>query len=134
MIALDTNALVRLLVMDNEGQAGKVAQAVMAAENNSEQILILPEVLIETSWVLESIYSCERRELVDFLETLISSSTFTFPDPAIIRRVVDNFRKGGDFADHMIIEQARKLQARKVISFDRKLQKRFSGFVVDSFD
>ena len=34
----------------------------------------------------------------------------------------------------MIIEQAKKLQARKVISFDKKLQNRFSGFVVDSLD
>ena len=132
MIALDTNALVRLLVMDDEDQAKIVTQAVAEAESNAEQILILPEVLIETAWVLESVYNCERRELFDFLKTLIASSTFTFPDPAVIRKVVGRFAKGGDFADHMIVEQAKKYRARKVFSFDKKLQKHFPGYVVDS--
>ena len=134
MIALDTNALVRLLIADDQQQAEKVSRAIIAVENNSERILILPEVLIETCWVLESLYGCERKELVDFMEMLLSSAVFTYPDPAIVRKVVTMFRKGGEFADHMIIEQAKKLKARKVISFDKKLQKRYPEFVSDSLD
>ena len=83
----------RLLVVDDEQQAKKVARAIAAAESSSEQVLVLPEVLIENAWVLESIYRCERKELVAFMETLLSSVTFTFPDPAVIKNAVGRFKK-----------------------------------------
>ena len=56
MIAFDTNALVRMLIEDDKNQACIVQKVVALAEQNSLQIIILPEVLIETVWVLESIY------------------------------------------------------------------------------
>ena len=48
MIALDTNALVRLLIDDDEKQAGIVKELIVSTENQGRKILILTEVLIET--------------------------------------------------------------------------------------
>ena len=131
MIALDTNALVRLLIEDDRDQARKVRKIINLAEKNSIQVLILSEVLIETVWVLESVYRCNREEISQFLETLIFTPTFTFSDHQSIRRTVHQYKKEGDFADLLIVNQAKEQQAKKFISFDKKLQKNFPGYVIE---
>ena len=131
MIALDTNALVRLLIEDDRDQARKVRKIINLAEKNSIQVLILSEVLIETVWVLESVYQCNREEISQFLETLIFTPTFTFSDYQSIRRAVHQHNKEGDFADLLIVNQAKEKQAKKLISFDKKLQKNFPDYVVE---
>ena len=77
MIAFDTNAIVRMLVEDDIRQAETVKAIVTQVESAGDQILILPEVLIETVWVLESVYQCTRAEISGFLEALIHTPAFT---------------------------------------------------------
>jgi predicted nucleic-acid-binding protein len=105
MIAFDTNFVVRMLVEDDKKQAGAVRETVLYAEKNSIQILILSEVLIETVWVLESVYQCTKDEITQFL---------------------------GDFADFVIVEQAKQKQAKSFFSFDKKLQKKYPDYVVSN--
>ncbi|MBI9087156.1 MAG: type II toxin-antitoxin system VapC family toxin [Desulfobacterales bacterium] len=134
MIALDTNALVRLLIEDNEAQAKAVQQAVLTMENEGRQVVVLPEVLMETVWVLESVYQCTRKEIASFLENLLSVSTFRLVDALIIRQAVAQYKKRGDFADMVIVGQAKRQQARHLLSFDKKLQKLFPGYVVEKIE
>jgi len=44
------------------------------------------------------------------------------------------FSIDSDAEDLVIVNQAKRLQAKKLISFDRKLQNRFPGFVVASIE
>jgi len=129
VIALDTNALVRLLIEDNPDRARAVQAAVSHAEAGSQQVLILNEVLIETVWVLESVYGCPRNEIAGFLDTLMSAPTYAVPDKLVVQKAAVRYREGGDFADLIIVEQAKKHQAQKLLSFDKKLQKIFPDFV-----
>ncbi len=129
MIALDTNALVRLLVEDDPEQAAAVRQLVLFAEENSIELLILPEVLLETVWVLESVYDCQRDEISRFLQVLMATSAFTVPDEAVIRIVVRQYRKGMDFADALITSQAKKEKAWALFSFDKDLSIKLPDFV-----
>ena len=131
MIAIDTNALIRLLIEDSYRQAKAVQEIVIYAENNSLQILILNEVLIETVWVLESVYKCTRKDISQFLQRLITASVYTFTDSVLISRAVHQYKKGGDFADLLIICQAKKNKVEMFFSFDKKLQKKFTGYVYD---
>ena len=131
MIALDTNALVRVLVEDDRDQAKTVRKTITFAEKNSIPISILSEVLIETVWVLESVYHSTRDEIFEFLDTIIHTPTFTFSDYEAIRKAVHHYKKEGDFADLLIVNQAIEQQAKKLLSFDKKLQKKFPGFVVE---
>mgnify|MGYP000330226927 CR=1 FL=1 len=132
MIALDTNAIVRMLVEDDFRQAEIVKAIITQVESAGDQILILPEVLIETVWVLESVYQCTRAEISGFLETLIHTPAFTTNDPTVIRGVVSRYRHGGDFADLMIVIQAKRSKAKRLVSFDKKLQKMFPDYVVET--
>ena len=131
MIALDTNALVRLLIEDDERQALTVKKIIESSEKKGQQVMILTEVLIETVWVLESVYECTREDIYRFLETLTYTSVFTFSDPQIIVNAIRHFKKGGDFADLVIVMQSINHQAKKMISFDKKLQKLFPDYVVE---
>ena len=131
MISLDTNALVRMLIEDDRRQAKMIEETIALAEEKSIQILILSEVLLETVWVLESVYQCIREEISQFLEALIFTPIFTFVDSQVIRRATHEYKKGGDFADLLIVNQAKEHQAKKLISFDKKLQKKFPNFVVE---
>ena len=131
MISLDTNALVRMLIEDDRRQAKMIEETIALAEEKSIQILILSEVLLETVWVLESVYQCIREEISQFLEALIITPIFTFVDSQVIRRATHEYKKGGDFADLLIVNQAKEHQAKKLISFDKKLQKKFPDFVIE---
>ena len=133
MIALDTNALVRLLVEDDAQQASTVQQLVIFAEKKSIKILILPEVLLETVWVLESVYNCERNEISKFLQALIATATFTVSEDAVIRTVVRQYQKGADFADALIMNQAKKEKVLALFSFDKNLSKKYPEFVFNDF-
>ena len=113
MIALDTNALVRMLIEDDRRQAKMIEETIALAEEKSIQILILSEVLVETVWVLESVYQCIREEISQFLEALIFTPVFTFVDPQVIRRATHEYKKGGDFADLLIVNQTKQHQAKK---------------------
>jgi predicted nucleic-acid-binding protein len=130
MISLDTNALVRMLIEDDEDQFQAVRKAISLVEKNSSQILLLSEVLMETIWVLESIYQCTREDISEFLERLTITSTFAFADPEVIRRAVHQYKQGGDFADLIIVGKAKESRAKKFFSFDKKLQKKFPNYVV----
>ena len=132
MIALDTNALIRVLIEDDEAQARTVQRIISEAELSRRGVLILSEVVIETVWVLESVYQCNRQEITMMVENLLSAPTFFLPDSTVIRRSLKPYRKGGDFADLIIVGQAKHHRARKLFSFDRKLQKRFPDFVTES--
>jgi predicted nucleic-acid-binding protein len=128
MIAFDTNAIIRMLIEDDEHQAKIIRELVVQVEGNSDQIIILSEVLIETVWVLESVYHCTRDEIARFLEAILGSSTFAFDNPSVIRTSISQFKRGGDFANFVIINQAKRLGAKKLISFDRKLQKEIQKY------
>ncbi len=134
MIAFDTNALVRMLIEDDPDQVQIIREMVLYTEKHSGRIIILTEVLIKTVWVLESAYQCTRQEIFTFLETLLKTHTFVTSDPAAVRAAVAQYKKGGDFADLVIVNRARQLHVEKLISFDRKFQKKFPGYVVESLE
>ena len=50
MIALDTNALIRLLTEDDPEQAKIVREIILMAEENGIHIIVLSEVMIEVVW------------------------------------------------------------------------------------
>ncbi len=62
------------------------------------------------------------------------SAEFTFSEPLIIGNVIHHFKRGGDFADLVIVMQALNHQAKKIFSFDKKLQKLFPDYVVEKLD
>ena len=130
MIAVDTNIIVRIAVQDDPEQAEQARTVIEKAEAAKVSVLIPTEVIVETVWVLESVYDCTRQEVAGFLEALTDSPVFEFDDLGLVRRAVFLYSEGADFADEIIIGRAKDLGADRLYSFDRDLQGRHVNFVL----
>ncbi len=70
---VDTNLIVRYLVQDHERHAKAAGKLFDACDRNDVVIVVLPAVLAECVFVLESFYEHPRADIAAALSTLISS-------------------------------------------------------------
>jgi predicted nucleic-acid-binding protein len=118
MIALDTNALLRFMLRDDEAHYEIIAPHILKADPNSCLITLL--VCMETDWVLESCYDFNKAQRIEFLNTIISVKQFSFESVDTLKRSILNFQQGNaDFSDSLIFAQAKILGAGKTLTFDK---------------
>lgn len=94
MIAIDTNVLVRLLVVDDTAQSD-AARALV----ENDRVLILRTVLLETEWVLRSRFRLPRELIARFFAGLAETSGIEIEADGPTRRAIDAYARGVDFAD-----------------------------------
>ena len=127
MKALDTNVLVRFLVKDDEQQAKAVYMRFKEAETNKEVLFVPVLVVLETIWVLESVYTITRQEILDCIDDLLLMPILEFETQSMIRSFVTSARETKiDLSDLLIAHSARFSGCECVITFD----KRASTFVL----
>ncbi len=125
MVAFDTNHLVRHILQDNPHQC-EVVKSVLQDEALGDRIVrIFDLVLLETSWVLHSVYAFDRHAWSEILKDLLADSIFSFDNPAQVRSALKHYRQGkADFADYLILERA-KSEGLELKTFDKRLLKEF---------
>lgn len=94
MIAFDTNLLVRLVIADNEEQLTVVKKLI--AQNS---IFISRTVLLETEWVLRSVYQKSRDDIHLFFTALLEVDNTEVEDSSAISHALEWYALGADFAD-----------------------------------
>lgn len=114
MIAVDTNILVRFLVRDNLKQAQRAASLIQ----NSE-VWISKTVILETEWVLRSLYGFAPEILAGALRALAGLETVFLEDELAVAKALDGIQQGFDFADALHL--ASMGNAKEFATFDRKL-------------
>ena len=112
MTAVDTNVVVRLLTGDDRKQAA-AARALFAAE----PIWIAKTVLLETGWVLRSLYGFDTGAIRDALTRLLGLENVRVEDAAAVAAALALTQSGIDLADAMHLS-SRPAGAR-FVSFDR---------------
>jgi len=100
MRAADTNISVRLITQDDPAQA-QIAQGLL-----QEPMLILPTVLMETVWVLESTYKMPRSMVSHHLRQLLGYPLMQIESGEAVLWALDKFDEGADFADALHIALA----------------------------
>ena len=124
MMALDTNVLVRFLVKDDEAQARIVYQLFKQSENNGEVLFVPLLVVLETIWVLQSIYCIENDALLSALGELSLMPVLLFEAPSIIQGLIASGREENlDLSDILIAHSARSSNCSRVYTFDKKAAK-----------
>lgn len=124
MKALDTNVLVRFLVKDDDKQARKVYRKFKRCEADKEVLFVPAVVVLETIWVLESVYDVTRRDILDAIDQLLLMPILAFEGPAAIRRFVLSARGNGcELSDLLIAHTARAAGCECVITFDKRASK-----------
>lgn len=94
MIAFDTNLLVRLAVNDDQYQADIAEQLI-----NNNEVFISRTVLLETEWVLRSIYKKSRGDIASFIDNTLITENVIIESAAEVGRALDWYKLGADFAD-----------------------------------
>ena len=117
MRAIDTNVLVRLLTRDEADQTDR-AESFIA---NGAWVSHL--VLVETIWVLDSVYGLGRKQIATAVEMLLDHEQLIIENPDVILAALEDSRahKGVGLADCLILQTARKAGHLPLGTFDRAL-------------
>lgn len=120
---VDTNILVRFLTGDPPDLAGKARRLVARADAGEIVLLVLPVVVAETFYTLESFYEIERKLVASKLSALLQSRGIEAVESA---RVLDALKRceqrGAHFADAYLAASAAELN-HPIGSFDRDFDK-----------
>jgi predicted nucleic-acid-binding protein len=121
MRALDTNVLVRYLVVDDEAMASRALRLFKEAEGLGEAFLVTTPVLLESLWVLRSKYRLLRRDIVQALERLLALPVLQFEEPSLVRELILGCDAADiDLADLLIGLHAKSLGVETTLTFDVK--------------
>ena len=117
VIAVDTNVVVRLLTGDDPVQLERARHLF-----ETETIFLPKTVVLETEWVLRSLYGLSSRDIVRALSGLVALPQVRCEDAAAISAALELVRQHLDFADalHLVSSSA----AQHFATFDRKLLRR----------
>jgi len=96
MIAIDTNVLVRLLIVDDSRQTA--AARTLA---RTHRLRILRTVLLETEWLLRARFGLKRKHIQAFFDGLAQTRGIEMEDQSVVRQALVGYSAGLDFADAM---------------------------------
>jgi len=120
---VDTNLIVRYLVQDHEKHAKAAGRLFEACDRGDVVIVVLPAVLAECVFVLESFYRHPRGDIASALGRLISSRCIEIDGAAMHLDALDRYRKTKiHFVDCLIAATA-ATENIPVASFDQDFRK-----------
>ena len=96
MIAFDTNLLVRIAVNDDLKQAELAEQLL-----DSNEVFVPRTVLLESEWVLRSVYKKSRTEIAQYFENALMTKNFVMENSIEVSYALEWYKLGADFADAM---------------------------------
>jgi len=124
MKALDTNVLVRFLVKDDEPQAKKVYTLFKQAETDKNYFYVPLLVVLETIWVLDSVYEIPRKEILDSINEILLMPILKLEAKPTIQRFIFLARENKiDLSDILIACAAKISGCEKILTFDKRASK-----------
>jgi len=124
MKAIDTNVLVRFLVKDDEQQSKLVYRIFKQAEAAKTNFWVPLLVVLETLWVLDSVYKIPRKEILDSINEILLMPIFKFEAQSAIQRFLFFARKNKvDLSDVLIGCSTKLSGCEGILTFDKKASK-----------
>jgi predicted nucleic-acid-binding protein len=114
MQAVDTNVVVRLLTQDDKAQSARAATLFKRNE-----IWIAKTVLLETAWVLRSLYAFDQSRITAALRDVAGLENVRVEDSAAVARAFQLTDAGLDFADALHLVSMG--EAESFATFDRRI-------------
>ena len=128
---VDTNLIVRYLVQDHERHAKAAGKLFDGCDRGDVVVVVLPAVLAESVFVLDSFYEHARGDIASALGRLISSPGVEISDAAIHLDALDRYRRTKiHFVDCLIAATA-AAENTPIASFDQEFRK-FSDVRVET--
>jgi predicted nucleic-acid-binding protein len=117
VVAVDTNVLIRLITQDDARQSDRAARLFQR-----EEVWIAKTVLLETDWVLRSLYGFTVEDVRVALTRLAGLSNVHLEDPLAVARALAWPEARLDFADGLHL--ASRGESLRFASFDERFVKR----------
>ena len=128
MIGIDTNVIVRLIVNDDERQSRAAERFIREHGGSGTPCYVSDVALIETVWVLDTVYGYERGRVADALAAILEAQQLEFDSPIDVAAALEDFRQGrAEFADCLIGRLNLRAGCSCTVTFDRKAA-RLAGF------
>ena len=118
MIAVDTNVVVRVITNDDPAQA-RAAAAVLERET----VFLPVSVVLETEWVLRSVYDLDRVVVVRALRRFLGIPTVRAESAVSVRQALAWYEEGFDFADALHLASASEAGADRLVTFDGRFRR-----------
>jgi predicted nucleic acid-binding protein len=128
---IDTNLIIRYLVQDNPRHAKVAAALFEACDRGDLTLVLLPAVLAECVFVLESFYKHPRAEIAKVLAALVSSPGMGIDDLAVHLDALDRYRNTRCHFVDCTIAAAAVARDMPVATFDNDFKK-FADVAVKS--
>ena len=113
MRAVDTNVVVRYLTGDHPEQAARAKAAIDAGH-----VFVSTTVMLETEWVLRSVYGFAGKEVAAALRAFAGLPDVSVENPVLLAEALDRVDKGMDFADALHLGSAARCDA--MLTFGRR--------------
>ena len=120
---VDTNLIVRYLVQDHEKHAKAAGKLFDACDKGELVIVLLPVVLAECVFVLESFYERSRGDITSALRTLISSPGVEISRAEIHLDALDRYRRTKIHFVDCVIAATSAAESTSVATFDQDFRK-----------
>jgi predicted nucleic-acid-binding protein len=114
-VAVDTNVLVRAVVLDDPVQADVAAKVL----TDAELIAVAMPSLCECVWVLLRVYDFQPSDVAAAIRALLAVANVEVNRPAV-EAGLSVLEAGGDFADGAIAYEGSWLGGGTFVSFDEK--------------
>jgi predicted nucleic-acid-binding protein len=122
MLAVDTNVVARFLVNDDAAQHQRVL-----ALFRKHDIWLAKTVLLETEWVLRTVFEFTGEEIGAALRKLLGLPNVRCEDGPAVALALDGLTAGLDFADALHLTGCQAAGAEEgFVTFDARLVKRAS--------
>ncbi len=119
MIGLDTNILVRFFMQDDPAQSAKVNR-LFASLTSEHQGYVSLIVLLESHWVLKTVYRFDRESLAAAALSLVSTAQIKVESASIALSAIKVFKTTNiDFEDALIAKLALNAGCDSVYTFDK---------------
>ncbi len=119
MRAVDTNVLIRALTGDDPVQS----PAARAFIRDNGPVWVSHVVLVETIWVLDSVYACGKPQVVKALNRILDNKDLALEEPAVVRAALALYQSKArvGFSDCVVLERARSAGHLPLATFDKAL-------------
>ena len=119
MLAVDTTVLVRLVTRVDTRQVA-AAEIIIARGAWVSHL-----VLVETLWVLSSVYDVSATDIATAVDMLLNHKPISLQEPDVVAEALARFRKKPSlgFSDCLVLEVARKAGHLPLGTFDNALGK-----------
>jgi len=119
MIGVDTNVLLRLLMVDDPLQ-NRMAVSFFAKRSPEDPAHVSLVVLAEFAWVLVKKYKLAYPKVATAIRAMLDSSDFVIDRRDVVEWALDRYtRSKVDFSDLLIVEANRSAGCSSTVTFDR---------------